>query len=116
VRGLILLPLFVSSVCAQSIPVLSQSEIQQLETTVAQTPTDPQSQALLGQNYSFVILGITSLGQIQHQSEAQVAYLDARASGAQALDRAVMLDPGTATWRSYRIPILVFRSNFDFCP
>jgi hypothetical protein len=167
VRGRILLLLFVSSVCAQSIPVLSQSEIQQLETTVAQTPTDPQSQALLGQNYSFVILGITSLGQynfvkgvdpakargefaqhaldvmqnsasagvlgeggralwnfsfqvqgyeIQHQSEAQVAYLDARALGAQALDRAIVLDPGTATWRSYRIPILVFRSNFDFLP
>jgi hypothetical protein len=167
VQGLILLPLFVSFVCAQSIPVLSQSDIQQLETTVAQTPTDSQSQALLGQNYSFVILGVTSLGQynsvtgvdpakargefaqhaldvmqnsafagvlgeggralwnfsfqvqgyeIQHQSEAQVSYLDARALGAQALDRAVMLEPGTATWRSYRIPILVFRSNFDFLP
>jgi len=167
VQGLILLPLFVSFVCAQSIPVLSRSDIQQLETTVAQTPTDSQSQALLGQNYSFVILGVTSLGQynsvtgvdpakargefaqhaldvmqnsafagvlgeggralwnfsfqvqgyeIQHQSEAQVSYLDARALGAQALDRAVMLEPGTATWRSYRIPILVFRSNFDFLP
>jgi hypothetical protein len=164
VRHLILLPLFVGSVCAQSISVLSQTQIQQLETTVAQNPADRPSQTLLGQNYSFVILGITALGQYntvagvdpaeargefaqharvvmrnsafagvlgeggealwnfsfqvqaQHQPEAQVAYLDARALGAQALDRAIAVEPGNATWRSYRIPILVLRANSDFLP
>ncbi len=163
-RHLILLPLFVGSVCAQSISVLSQTQIQQLETTVAQNPADRPSQTLLGQNYSFVILGITALGQYntvagvdpaeargefaqhardvmrnsafagvlgeggealwnfsfqvqaQHQPEAQVAYLDARALGAQALDRAIAIEPGNATWRSYRIPILVLRANSDFLP
>ena len=166
-RPLILLPLFVGSLCAQAIPVLSQAQIQQLETTVAQNPTDRPSQTLLGQNYSFVILGITALGQYntvagldpakargefaqhardvmqnspfggvlgeggqalwnfsfqvqgyeaQHTSEAQVAYLDARTLGVQALDRAIVLEPGAATWRSYRIPILALRSNADFLP
>ena len=166
-RTLILLPLFVGSVCAQSIQVLGQAQIQQLEATVAQKPGDRQSQALLGQNYSFVILGITALGQYntvasvdpgeargefaqhahdvmqnspfagvlgeggealwnfsfqvegyeaQRQSEVQVAYLDARALGAQALDRAIVIEPGTATcaptefrfWSSAPIP--------TFCP
>ena len=166
-RHLILLPLFAGSVCAQPIPVLSQAQIQQLETTVAQNPGDKVSQTLLGQNYSFVILGLTALGQyntvagvdpakaqgefaqhardamqnsalagvlgeggealwnfsfqiegyeVQHQSEAQVAYLDARALGAQALDRAIAIEPGTAAWRSYRIPILISRSGFGFLP
>lgn len=166
-RHLILLPLLAGSVCAQSIPVLSQAQIQQLETTVAQNPADRLSQTLLGQNYSFFILGITSLGQYntvtgvdqaqarsefaqhardamqnsalagvlgeggealwnfsfqlegyeaQHPSGAQVAYLDARGLGVQALDRAILMEPGTATWRYYRIPILVLRSNFDFLP
>jgi hypothetical protein len=164
---LILLPLFVGSVCAQSIPVLSQVQIQQLEATVAQNPADRPSQALLGQNYSLVILGITSLGQyntvssvdpaeargefaqharnvmqnsafagvlgeggealwnlsfqvegyeVQNPSEAHVAYFDARALGAQALDRAIVIEPVTAKWRSYRIPILVLRTNSNFLP
>ena len=166
-RPLILLPLFAGSLCAQAIPVLSQAQIQQLETTVAQNPTDRGSQTLLGQNYSFVILGITALGQYnsvagvdpakargefaqhardamqnsvfagvlgeggqalwnfsfqvqgyeaQHPTEAQVAYLDARTLGVQALDRAIVLEPGAATWRSYRIPILTLRSNSDVLP
>ena len=167
-RPLILLPLFVGSLCAQAIPVLSQAQIQQLETTVAQNPADRPSQTLLGQNYSFVILGITALAQYntvagvdpakargefaqhardvmqtssfagvlgeggqalwnfsfqvqgyeaQHPSEAPVAYLDAaRALGAQAVDRAIAIEPGTATWRSYRIPILALRSNSDSLP
>jgi hypothetical protein len=42
--------------------------------------------------------------------------LDARALGAQALDRAIAIEPGNATWRSYRIPILVLRANSDFLP
>src|ERR1017187_7054744 len=62
-RVLILLSVFAGLVCAQSIPVLSQAQIQQLETTVAQNPADRPSQTLLGQNYAFVILGITALGQ-----------------------------------------------------
>ncbi len=62
-RPLILLPLFAGFLCAQAIPVLSQAQIQQLEATVAQNPADRASQTLLGQNYSFVILGITALGQ-----------------------------------------------------
>lgn len=166
-RPLILLPLFAGSLCAQAIPVLSQAQIQQLETTVAQNPADRGSQTLLGQNYSFVILGITALGQYntvagldpakargefaqhardvmqtsafagvlgeggqalwnfsfqvqgyeaQHPTEAQVAYLDARTLGVQALDHAIVLEPGAATWRSYRIPILALRSNADFLP
>ena len=166
-RRLILWPLLAGYLCAQAIPVLSEAQIQQLETTVAHNPADRQSQTLLGQNYSFVILGITALGQYntvagvdpakaegefaqhardvmrnsafagvlgeggealwnfsfqlqgyeaQHQSEAQVPYLDARALGAQALDRAIAVEPATDTWRYYRIPILVLRSNSDFLP
>jgi hypothetical protein len=60
-------------------------------------------------NFSFQV-------QAQHQPEAQVAYLDARALGAQALDRAIAVEPGNAAWRSYRIPILVLRANSDFLP
>ena len=166
-RQLALLPLFAGILCAQSIiPVLSETQIQQLETTVAQNPADRASQTLLGQNYSFVILGISALGQYntvagvdpakasgafaQHardvmqnsavagilgeggealwnfsfqlegyeaqHPEAKVAYLEARTLGVHTLDRAIAFDPGTAAWRSYRIPILVLRANFDFLP
>jgi hypothetical protein len=62
VRRLSVLFLFSLLAYPQSIPVLSQSQIQQLEITVAQNPAS-QSQALLGQNYALVILGITALGQ-----------------------------------------------------
>ena len=166
-RRLVFALLFVISAWAQSIPVLSQSQIQQLEAKLAQDPFNSQNQTLLGQNYAFVILGITSLGQYDtvasvdpalaggdfarhardamqtsvltgvvaeggkalwnfsfqvqgyealHLSQPQVPYLDARALGVQSLDRAITIEPGDPTWRYYRIPITVFRSNFDFLP
>ncbi len=166
-RYLLLLSLVTGCVGAQSISVLSQSQIQDLETTAARNPADLASQTLLGENYSFVILGITALGQNntvagldpakarsefaqhardvmqnslsagilgeggealwnfsfqvqgyegRHQLGAQVDYLDARALGARALDQAIAIEPGNGTWRSYRIPILVLRSDSDFLP
>jgi hypothetical protein len=36
------------------------------------------------------------------------------ALGVTALDRAITLDPKTADWRSYRIPITTHRANFQF--
>ena len=59
----------------QSIAVLSQDQVQQLEGTVARNPGDLASQALLGKNYAFFILGITSLGKF---------------------DRVATIDPGKA--------------------
>src|SRR5216683_1424003 len=46
---------------AQPAPVLTQTEIEQLEIKVAQNPRDIYSQGLLGKNYALFILGITGL-------------------------------------------------------
>ncbi len=167
-RPLAVAALFAASLWAQSTAVLSQSEIQQLETRVASNPTDLQSQALLGKSYALFILGVTSLGQydsvtgvdaaratgdfaahardvvqtstlstvlgeaaealwnfsFQVQSylvlqapSQHIDYLGARALGPPALDRAIGIDPANPTWRYYRIPVTVLRSNFaDFMP
>ena len=152
----------------QSIAVLSQDQVQQLEGTVARNPGDLASQALLGKNYAFFILGITSLEkldrvatidpgkaagsfaeharnelgksvfagvvaeggqalwqfstyvqvyQTQHPSPATVDTTAAKTLGVQSLERAIFMDPNNATWRTYRIPILISRSNFkNFMP
>ena len=47
----------------QPTPVLSQDQVLQLEIAVARNPGDLASQTLLGRNYAFFILGITSLRQ-----------------------------------------------------
>jgi hypothetical protein len=148
--------------------VLSQDQVQQLEGTVARNPGDLVSQALLGKNYAFLILGITSLGefdrvatidpgkaagsfaehardelgksflagvvaeggqalwrlstdvevdQTRHPSSAKIDTTAAKTLGVQSLDRAISMDPHNATWRTYRIPILSYRSNFsNFMP
>src|SRR5215469_10789356 len=151
----------------QSIAVLSQEQVQQLEGAVARNPGDFASQALLGKNYAFLILGITSLKfdriaaidpekaagsfaehardelgksffvgvlaeggqalrrfstavqvyQTLHPSPATVDTTGAKTLGVQSLDRAISMDPNNATWRTYRIPILINRSNFsNFMP
>jgi hypothetical protein len=166
-RPLAVVPLFAASLWAQSTPILTQPEIQELETKVASSPTDLPSQALLGKSYALFILGVTSLGQydtvtgvdpnratsdfaahardviqtstlptvlgegaealwnfsFQVQGLAVRApslhldYLGARALGPPALDRAIGIDPANPTWRYYRIPITVLRSNYlDFMP
>jgi hypothetical protein len=148
----------------QSIAVLSQDQVQQLEGTVARNPGDFATQALLGKNYAFFILGITSLGQFDrvatidpgkaagsfaehargelgtsllagvvaeggqalwrfstdvqvyqrlHPSPATVDTTGAKTLGVQSLERAISMDPNNATWRTYRIPILIYRSNFS---
>ena len=146
----------------QSIAVLSQDQVQQLEGSVARNPSDFASQALLGKNYAFFILGITSLGEFDrvatidpgkaagsfaehargellksfisgivaeggqalwrfstdvqayqtlHPSLGTVDITGAKTLGVQSLERAVSMDPNNATWWTYRIPILIYRSN-----
>ncbi len=52
------------SASAQTLPsLLSEGQIRELEKKVAQNPGDLRSQPLLGQNYAFFILGITSFGR-----------------------------------------------------
>jgi hypothetical protein len=147
---------------AQSVTVLDQAKIQQLEITLAQNPGDRQAQTLLGQNYAFVILGITSVGKYdrvagvdpakargdfaEHARDAllhtswggvageggyalwryctevdvfqtlkhlpdRVPLRDERLLAIEALDLAVLLEPENGQWRSYRIPILAYRSS-----
>src|ERR1035438_9777389 len=60
-KRLFLLGAIAAATSAQTTPVLSQTEIQQLEIKVAQNSEDRASQTLLGKNYAFCILGITSL-------------------------------------------------------
>ncbi len=152
----------------QSTPVLSQDQVLQLEIAVASNPGDLASQTLLGRNYAFFILGITSLGQFDqvatidpekaagdfaqhardelgkslvagvvaaggealwqfstsveiyqtlHPSPVKIETTGAKTLGVQSLDRAISMDPRNATWRTYRIPILMLRSNFsNFMP
>jgi hypothetical protein len=152
--------------CAQpqTTVVLTQEQVQQLEVSVARNPGDAPSQALLGKNYAFFILGITSLGEFDkvatinpgkaagsfaqhardelgkslfagvvaegrqalwrystevevyqtlHSSPSTIDTTAAKTLAVQSLDRAISMDPNTATWRTYRIPILVSRSNFS---
>jgi len=166
-RLLLLGALLTFSASGQSIQVLSQAQVQQLETQVAQNPTDLEAQKLLGENYALFILGIASLNKYdsvtsvdpakatgdfaQHarermqnstspavlgeggqalwnlsfqvqgfvgisRSPAQIPYRDARALAIAAVDRAIALDPGNQTWRSYRIPILDLRTKSSFMP
>jgi hypothetical protein len=62
----LLAAVFASAALAQAPPaVLSQAQIQQLEAKVAANPSDLASQALLGRNYGYVILGVTALGSYQ---------------------------------------------------
>ncbi|MBZ5610051.1 MAG: hypothetical protein LAP38_17450 [Acidobacteriia bacterium] len=161
-RRLLLTVAFAAGSWAQSVSILSQDQIQELENKVAQHPEDRQSQKLLGQNYAAFILGITALGtyntvegvdaskaassfaqhsremlstsslagvvaegghalwdfsfqvqgyEVLKQARDRVQYSDARTLGVQALDRAILLEPKNAAWRSYRIPILALRSN-----
>jgi len=148
----------------QSTAVLSQEQVQQLEATVARHPGDLASEALLGRNYAFFILGVASLGtfdrvaaidpakaagsfarharealqksplaavvaeggnalwrfgtevevyQRLHPSAAEIDAAAAKTLGVQSLDRAISLEPGNAAWRSYRIPILMNRSELS---
>ena len=121
-------------------------------------------EGLLGRNYAFFILGITSLKeydlvatidpgkaagsfaqhardelgtsrfagvvaeggqalwrfstevevhQTLHASQPKIDITAAKTLGVQSLDRAISMEPSNATWRSYRIPILISRSNFN---
>jgi hypothetical protein len=152
---------------AQSRPpaVLNQDQIQQLEVTIARNPSDLASEAVLGKNYAFCILGITSLAQfnirvtgidpeqaagsfaqhardelgkslfagvvaeggqalwrysreveqyqILHSSPTKIDITSAKTLAVESIDRAISMDPNNATWRAYRIPILVDRSMFS---
>lgn len=152
----------------QPTAVLRQDQVQQLEVTVARNPGDLASEALLGKNYAFFILGITSLGksdkvamidpgkasgsfaqhardelgrslrvgvvaeggnalwqfgtevevyQTLNRTQTEIDAIVAKTLGVQSLDRAISMDPNSATWRAYRIPILISRSEFsNFMP
>jgi hypothetical protein len=142
--------------------VLSESRVQQLEAQVSNAPTDAASQALLGKNYAYFILGVTALGdydrvigvdpakaaskfasharqQLTNMNSAGVCgeggfalwntsfrvegsltarppetatLVSARALAAQAVDRAITLEPAAGIWRNYRVSILIHRANF----
>ena len=51
--------------------------------------------------------------QTLHPSPATVDTTAAKTLGVQSLERAIFMDPNNATWRTYRIPILISRSNFN---
>src|SRR5271157_4041896 len=162
-QRLLLVAAMAAAASAQTVPVLNQQEIQQLEIEVEQNPGDRASQAILGKNYAMYILGVASLRQFNrvtgvdpakanselaqhargqlansilgavvgeggqalwsfstevqvyatlHHVQESLPIADARALGVASLDRAISLEPANAEWRKYRIPILVFRSNF----
>jgi hypothetical protein len=48
---------------------------------------------------------------LHHTPESASSVTQARTLGAQTIDRAVTLDPTEATWRSYRIPVLMQRTT-----
>jgi hypothetical protein len=59
-------------------------------------------------SFSFQLLSY----YVQHQTpESASTVAQTRTSGAQTIDRAISLDPTEATWRSYRIPVLMQRTN-----
>src|SRR5438045_3124329 len=89
----------------QSIAVLDQAQIEKLEVSLARNPGDLQGQTLLGQNYVFVILGITKLGKYD-----MVDGIDAARSKGEFAEHArdalrhstlphVVGDAGMALWR-----------------
>ena len=57
---------------------------------------------------SFQLLGYYAL---HHSPEGASSVTLARSVGAHAIDRAITLDPTEATWRSYRIPMLMLRTS-----
>jgi hypothetical protein len=65
----LLLSLVAASIWAQSTrsirqtPILTAEQVKQLEADVAKDSADGASQALLGKNYAFFILGIAGLNQ-----------------------------------------------------
>jgi len=55
--------------------------------------------------------------QTLHSSSTKIDTTAAKTLGVQSLDHAISMDPNNETWRTYRIPILIFRSNFaNFMP
>lgn len=50
--------------------------------------------------------------RIVHHVQEPLPIAEARALAIASIDRAVSLEPATAKWRTYRIPILIFRSDF----
>jgi hypothetical protein len=57
---------------------------------------------------SFQLLSYYAL---HHTPEGASSVTEARTVGAQAIDRAITLDPTEPTWRSYRIPVLMLRTS-----
>ena len=143
-------------------PPLAQADVEQLEITVQQNPTDFMSQKLLGKNYAYFMLGITALDRYgdpsmideakflsdfaQHaaaqmgsdstpatvlaegglelwndsfsvSADATIHNVpgppDPRTVAVKAIDLAILAQPDNSNWRSYRIRILIFRSNFN---
>ncbi len=54
---------------------------------------------------------VLSYNVLHHTPEAASSVTQARTLGAQAINRAITLDPTEATWRSYRIPVLMLRTS-----
>lgn len=153
---------FAAAAWPESIAVLDEAQIRQLERAVSRNPGDREGQTLLGQNYAFWILGITKLGkydvleeldpartgtefaqhardELRHSSLAavvgeggyalwkyctlaevykfqkrmanQVPLREERTLAVEAIDRAIAIEPDNGHWRTYRIPILAFRSG-----
>ena len=89
----------------QPTAVLSQDQIQQLELTIARNPGVLASEALLGKNYAFFILGIKSLGQFDkvESIDLEKATGDfaqhARGEFGKSLFAGVVAEAGQALWR-----------------
>lgn len=97
--------------------VLSQAEVEALEKTVAKSRDDRAGQKLLGQNYAFFILGITSLDQfgqalrtggmtprryrIRIENEPHTLGEPEKSFAESLIERAVSLEPDNQTWRHY---------------
>ena len=109
-KQIFLLAAIVATASAQTTPVLGQAEIQQLEIKLAQNPADRPAQSLLGKNYAFYILGITSLKQYDMVDGADLAKANsafaahARSQLSGSSNAGVVGEGGNALWDfSFRI-------------
>lgn len=107
--------LFASAARPDSLAVLDEAQIQQLEVTLAKNPGDRQAQAMLGQNYALAILGITKLGKYDMVEDLDPAKAAselaqrARAALHQSYAPVVLGEGGYALWK-YCTQVEVFKT------
>ena len=95
-RSILLASLSVSIWAQSTLPaVLSQSDVEQLETQVASNPSDLNAQTVLGRNYAYFILGVTALDK--YGTPAEFDYSKANSDFAQRAKSQLTGDIALAT-------------------